>query len=220
MKISYSPIQMADFFAHLSKNLEKQLPGPAAQAIMSPSIRDYSLKSNDRSAARNSGVLLLLYPKEEQIHTCLIKRSTGTHNHSGQMSLPGGKYEKTDASLIHTALREAQEELGIPSGEVQILGCLSQLYIPVSNFHVLPVVGVLNTPPDFIPNTFEVQQLVEVPLHQLFAPANIREQEIIKNGITIRAPYFDAKGHKVWGATAMILSELNELLKNSKQINW
>lgn len=220
MKISNSHNQIADFSANLSIILDNQLPGPAAQAIMSPSIRNYCAKNNDPSTARNSGVLILLYLKNEQIHTCLIKRTTGTRNHSGQMSLPGGKYEETDSSLIHTALRETQEELGIPTNQVQILGCLSQLYIPVSNFHVLPVVGVMHNIPSFTPNTYEVDQLVEVPLHQLFSPNNTKEEDIIKNGITIRAPYYDAKGHKVWGATAMILSELNELLKKSPNINW
>jgi len=204
----------------LSLELQKKLPGEKAHNIMAPSIRNYALKKADPSKARKSGVLLLLYPREEQLNIGLIRRSTGGHNHSGQMSFPGGKYELSDTSLIHTALRETQEELGIPIEQVKVLGCLTHLFIPVSNFHVAPVVGILPHPPEVIPNPFEVDQFVEIPLNVLFHPNNISNQEIIKNGYRIQTPYYNALGNKVWGATAMILSELHQVCSQSGLISF
>ncbi|MFA8436227.1 MAG: CoA pyrophosphatase [Marinifilaceae bacterium] len=212
--------RIENFISKLHKELQEELPGASAQEIMAPSIRQYSLEKSDPSKALNSGVLLLLYPKAEKLHLCFIKRTSGNHNHSGQISLPGGKYEKTDTSLIETALRETQEELGISTNNLKILGQLTQLYIPVSNFFVLPVVAYSKKQPIFHPSPFEVEKVIETPIKELFRPENRSEFEIPKNGLTIHAPYFNAEGNKIWGATAMIISEFHEILKKIPEFNW
>ena len=200
------------FTKTLNHELKSGLPGFDAQKIMSPSIRDHALKTSDPTIARDSSVLLLFYPKNGQLHLPFMKRTKGSTSHSGQISLPGGKYEESDENRTVTAIRETNEELGVDSESINVLGSLTELYIPVSNFMVLPVLGYCEKRPDFNLNEFEVEEIIEMPVSQLLAEENISEYTIEKNGFNILAPYFDAKGHKVWGATAMILSELREIL--------
>jgi 8-oxo-dGTP pyrophosphatase MutT (NUDIX family) len=195
----------------INNELNNGLPGFEAQKIMSPSIREHALKQSDPSIAKDSSVLLLFYPKNGQIYLPFIKRTSGNTSHSGQISLPGGKYEESDTNRTVTAIRETNEELGVECKKIKILGYLTELYIPVSNFMVLPVLGFCKQQPEFKMNPFEVEEVIEMPLQQLLASENISEFSFTKNNLTINAPYFNAKGHKVWGATAMILSELREL---------
>lgn len=206
---------LEQFTSILNDDLNNELPGFEAQKLMSPSIRDHALKTSDPSIARDSSVLLLFYLKNGQLHLPLIKRTTGNTNHSGQISLPGGKYEESDANRTITAVRETNEELGVDCKKIKILGFLTELYIPVSNFMVLPVLGYCEKRPDFKLNEFEVEEIIEMPVAQLFAEDNISEFIIEKNGFKIHAPYFPANEHKVWGATAMILSELREIFLRS-----
>ncbi len=203
---------LKQFTKIIDTELNNGLPGFDAQKIMSPSIRDHALKTSDPSIARDSSVLLLFYPKNGQLYLPFIKRTTGNTSHSGQISLPGGKYEESDENRTTTAIRETNEELGVECETIKILGSLTELYIPVSNFMVLPVLGYCEKRPDFNLNEFEVEEIIEMPVSLLLAAENISEYTIKKNNFNILAPYFDAKGHKVWGATAMILSELREML--------
>ena len=140
-----------------------------------------------------------------------IERTSGNTIHSGQIGLPGGKYEKSDVDRTTTALRETSEELGVDCDQVEIVGHLTELYIPVSNFKVLPVLGFCEKRPVFRLNRFEVEQVIEMPVQQLLLKDNMRKFELQRADFKIIAPYFEAKGHKIWGATAMILSELREL---------
>lgn len=211
MSIIETIFDLEKFIKTLNAELNNGLPGFDAQKIMSPSIRDHALKTSDPSIARDSSVLLLFYLKNGQLYLPFIKRTTGNTNHSGQISLPGGKYEESDENRTITAIRETNEELGVECKKIKILGFLTELYIPVSNFMVLPVLGYCEQRPDFNLNEFEVEKIIEMPVAQLLAKDNISEYTIKKNGFTILAPYFDAKGHKIWGATAMILSELREI---------
>ncbi len=199
----------------LKHQLQENLPGFDAQKRMSPSIREHALQKSDPSIAKQSSVLLLFYPKNEQIHLPFIKRTAGNNSHSGQISLPGGKFEDIDSDLIDTAIRETNEELGVNCKKNHILGCLTELYIPVSNFMVLPVLGYCEQRPHFNPNAFEVDELIEVSIREIFAPENLSQFSFTQNSFTIHAPYFRAKKHKIWGATAMILSELRALLSKS-----
>jgi 8-oxo-dGTP pyrophosphatase MutT (NUDIX family) len=199
------------FKAQLNEELNKGLPGFDAQKIMSPSIREHALKTSDPSIARDSSVLLLFYPKNGQLYLPFIKRTSGNTSHSGQISLPGGKYEESDTNRTVTAIRETNEELGVDCKKIKILGFLTELYIPVSNFMVLPVLGYCQQRPEFKMNPFEVEEVIEVPVQELLAKNNISEFSFNTNKLKINAPYFDANGHKVWGATAMILSELREV---------
>ncbi len=212
MSTSAITFDLEQFTKTLNTELNNGLPGFDAQKIMSPSIRDHALKTSDPSIARDSSVLLLFYPKNGQLYLPFIKRTTGNTSHSGQISLPGGKYEESDENRITTAIRETNEELGVECERIKIMGSLTELYIPVSNFMVLPILGYCEKRPDFNLNEFEVEEIIEMPVSQLLAAENISEYTIKKNDFNILAPYFDAKGHKVWGATAMILSELRAML--------
>lgn len=162
---------------------------------------------------RKSGVLILFYPDESGAFFPLIKRPEYVGFHSGQVAFPGGKMELSDVDIIQTALREAEEEVGIDRNQVQVLGSLSDLYIPTSNFLVSPVVGFLEKRPEFIPEAKEVSRIIQTEVPLLFNP-EIRKRKMltISKSINLDTPYFDIDGEVVWGATAMILSELIQVL--------
>jgi 8-oxo-dGTP pyrophosphatase MutT (NUDIX family) len=145
-----------------------------------------------------------------------MKRVTNPKDrHSGQVSFPGGKVEKADRDLAHTALREAEEELGVPQTTVSILGKMTDLYIPVSNFLVHPFIGFTPNKPSFQLQHSEVQQIVEAPLAILLNKANRKTTNLtLPNNVTLKeVPYFDVNGNIVWGATAMMLSEFTAIVK-------
>jgi len=203
------------FVEDFIKEFNNGLPGPEAQQKMSPSIRNHSNKKNDPSLARDSSVLILFYQKGEKIYFPLIQRSNGDHKHSGQISLPGGKYELSDKNLISTAIRETEEELGLQAEKIHVIGPITGLYIPISNFQVQPVIGYYEGAPEFKADSFEVEQVIEAEVQALFKSDNKKHETIFKNGFKIEAPYYPVKEHKLWGATAMIVSELEELLKRA-----
>jgi 8-oxo-dGTP pyrophosphatase MutT (NUDIX family) len=202
------------FFEKIKERLKQALPGSAAQVKMASTLRStLSLPAQPNEHTRKSAVLILFYPFENIIHIPLMVRPVYKGVHSGQVSLPGGRWEEGDPTLIETALREAQEEVGIIPNHIEILGTLSELYVPASNFMVLPVVGAATQRPDFKPDPYEVDRLLEVPLDELQDITRIGSKEIVvRESITIQAPYYDLQGHTVWGATAMIISELNEII--------
>ena len=166
-------------------------------------------------SASLAGVLALLFPKNKEWQLALIERVV-THagdRHSGQISFPGGKYEAGDGILMNTALREAHEEVGIAPKEVNMLGALTELYIPVSNFLVHPYVGWMAYTPVFQPQWSEVQSVLEVPFRLLEDPGTLKTTDLhLPNNLTFKdVPYFSVSDKIVWGATAMILSELLEV---------
>ena len=137
--------------------------------------------------------------------------------HSGQMSFPGGRFETEDGDLSITALRETEEEIGIKRSEVQLLGGLTELYIPVSNFLVHPFVGYLPYTPSFVPDAREVHAVVETPFNRFFEASAIQKKDMhLSESLRLRdVPFYDIAGKVVWGATAMMLSELVELTKKT-----
>ncbi len=166
------------------------------------------------SEMMEAGVMLLLYPFQGELHTVFIKRTENKHDkHKGQISFPGGKVDSSDTSIDATALRELEEEIGVPPTHIQIIGQLSPLVIPVSNFLVKPVIGFIESRPQFIPEVSEVAEIIEAPIH-IFK--NIETPQLIDiplgNKMKFKnVPYFDINGHVVWGATAMILAEFSEI---------
>lgn len=193
-------------------NLQQPLPGNAAQLRMTPSNRGELIKNwDDNKIIRKSAVLISLYLENHKINTLLIKRTTYNGVHSGQVSFPGGKFEESDESLIFTALREAQEEVGIDPLKVEVLGTLTPLFIPVSNMEVLPVVGFLKEKPILHLNLEEVEFTIEVPICHLKNPKNHMSKTIMVREYSIEAPYIKVDCEDVWGATAMIISEFTEL---------
>jgi len=205
-----------EFIRQLKTQLKAPLPGENAQFAMAPINRERMKTLNfEASTPKKSAILVLIYPHESEIKTVLIQRPTYEGVHSGQIAFPGGKFEETDIHLKNTALRETKEEIGVEPTQIEIIGNLSNVYINPSNFLVTPFIGCIATQPHFIANSREVEKIIETNLLQLNHP----ERKGIKNithssGYKIKSPYYDIEGHTVWGATAMMISELNEVLKN------
>lgn len=203
--------------SQLQARLSQELPAQAAHKRMASSLRNLNnFTFKHAQPPRKSGVLAMLYPKNGEMYTTLMKRTEDGYAHSGQISFPGGRMEPTDPSLQHAALRETEEEFGIDRNLISIVGSLSELYIPASNSLVLPTVGSLHTPPTFMPNAAEVAQIIEVPISYLLDKTIVKQTTItLQNGLQIEAPYFDVFGHIVWGATAMMLSELLQTIEET-----
>jgi 8-oxo-dGTP pyrophosphatase MutT (NUDIX family) len=191
--------------------LQKPLPGLAAQLKLAPEYRVESLRATPPADARQAGVLILLYLQDGAWRFPLMKRAEDGLVHSGQISLPGGSQEAGE-SLRETALREACEEIGAACAGVEVIGQLSPIYIPPSNFLVTPTVGYTMQRPDFHCDPREVAELIEVPLSTLFEPEAVQREPWPLRGVTIEVPFYQIGPHKVWGATAMILSEFSMLL--------
>ena len=195
--------------------LEKQLPGEKAQNLMIPKIRyAENIKFSPKNATE-SAVLLLLFPYKDELSIVFIQRNNDSKHHSGQIAFPGGKEEKTDDSKIETAIREANEEVGVEKKNIKILGKLTPLYIPVSNHNVTPIVGYSNNYPDFIAQKSEVQQIIVISLEKLFSPENKSTKIIHKYNTDFEVPYYNANENHIWGATAMILSEFEQICTTS-----
>ena len=197
--------------ATIRRLLQEPRPGLAAQARMATRPRP-GWPPEKGIAPRQGGVLILLYPHKEQVHLVLTRRTETVENHKGQISLPGGRREG-DESIEQTALREAQEELGVVPAAVQVLGKLTPLYIPPSDFCITPVVGWVEKRPDWRPDDIEVAEVVEVPLRHLADPSNWREETWQRGELAMQVPFFLVQGHQVWGATAMVLSEFLAVLE-------
>jgi 8-oxo-dGTP pyrophosphatase MutT (NUDIX family) len=197
--------------ADLRAALARPLPGIAAQIRLAPAYRMESLRAAPPVDARAAGVLILLYPFNGAWHFPLMRRVEDGLVHGGQISLPGGSQE-TGESLRETALREACEEIGAACAGVEVLGQLSAIYIPPSNFLVTPTVGCVVERPDFRCDPREVAELIEVPLGTLFDQDAVKREPWVLRGVTVEVPFYQIGPHKVWGATAMILSEFSMLL--------
>ena len=198
---------------YLKESLQSELPGVNAHSKMLPPGR--RLKSNDDelSSVKMSSVLLLLFPEGEQLYICLTKRPQTMKHHPGQISFPGGKVEKDDTSAEMTALREAREEVGIDHGKIEILGKLSDLYVEVSQFSIQPFLAWADQRPDFLVDFGEVEKLILFPVSDFVANEIISEIELETVTGSLQVKYYPYDGEFIWGATAMILSELIEILK-------
>lgn len=169
-------------------------------------------------SARKAGVLAMFYPNAQgEWHLALIERVSHHpgDRHGGQISFPGGRYEEGDGTLMQTALRETREEIGVDTSDVKVLGALTELYIPVSNYLVHPFVGILPYTPVFSPQWSEVQSVVEASLESLLQASTrqITDLQLSTNILLKEVPYFNVSGKVVWGATAMILNELLEVME-------
>lgn len=199
---------------YLLEKLQQELPGKQAQLEAIPYRKiDYGTFNMD--AAKKSGVLILFYLKENEPHIVLIQRPIYEGTHSGQISFPGGKVEEGDIDIEYTALREANEEVGIVIADVETIGKLTDMYIPVSNFLVTPVIGFVNYSPKFIIDKREVAEIVLVKLSDLIQINKLILNKVkINTGLKIEVPSFELNGKIVWGATAVILNELRHILND------
>ncbi len=199
-------------FDHIKILLQRPLPGRSAHLEMAPESRIESLRDETPEQVANgrkAAVLIPLYETDGQIYPVLIKRPVYDGVHSGQIAFPGGRYELTDQDLTETALREAEEEVGIKQSDVTVLGSLSKLYIPPSDYLILPVVGGINYVPDFTAQASEVDGILQIPLKTLF-DRRTRSVTTInsKEYGAFQAPCYIIEGEIIWGATAMVINEL------------
>jgi len=199
----------------LRKRLKDELPGLSSQMKMVPAVRRREIENRHGNGdARKAAVLICFYPgAHEDIHLVLIRRNEYDGVHSGQISFPGGRHENDDKDLFHTALREAEEETNIRIDDVEVLGEITPVYIPPSNFIVKPVIGWTSQRPDLIPDPSEVSEILTVSLAELMDPANRQTKDISHREFNIiDVPCFYIQGHIIWGATAMMLSEVVDVL--------
>lgn len=212
---------MKSFIHDLQEKLKEPLPGMEAQLKMLSSrlsVTGPNSRFKIPNEHRKASVLALFYEKNNDWHLALMQRPESPYAHSKQVSFPGGAVEEQDIDDIFTALRETEEEFGIPKDKIEIIGRLTHLYIPVSNYLVNPFVGFMQEQPIFYPDPIEVEDIIEIPVRDLLDPGNRKLKEIeIHGGITLPdVPYFHLADKIVWGATAMMLSELADILENLK----
>jgi 8-oxo-dGTP pyrophosphatase MutT (NUDIX family) len=185
-----------------------------AQHRMAPQPRVLRRPSNKPGQPHQASVIVLLSPGEDGLSFPLIVRAENPADvHSGQISLPGGSREPGESPL-DTALREAAEELGADHG-IEVLGELTPIYIPPSDFEVSPFVGWLQQPPPWRPQPGEVVKVLTMPLVWLFDAGRKHVGDWDFNGYTLRVPWYDVAGYRVWGATAILLSELEQRLRHA-----
>jgi 8-oxo-dGTP pyrophosphatase MutT (NUDIX family) len=209
-------LQFQGFIERLKDSLASDLPGDAAHAVMSPLGRVLGERAKELVPnPKKSAVLILLYIHQDELHTLLMQRSSYNGVHSAQMSFPGGKFEKEDISLEQTALREFKEEIGAEVGQERVLGKLTNLIIPPSGFEVEPYLAFCNSRPEFNPNKYEVEQLLEVSLDLLFNDSIKQISTVLaaNSSLKMKVPAYVVNNQIVWGATAMIISELEVLFK-------
>ncbi len=206
-----------DFLISLSKVKNLPLPAQVSQLKMSPPFRLELIEmSKDKmKRANRAGVMALFYPdKRQQTKLVLILRNTYNGVHSGQIGFPGGKFQPNDVSLEKTAIRETSEEIGIPEQSIEIIKQLTEVYIPPSNFYVQPFLGIIKDTPTFFKQDDEVEEIIEVLLNHLFNEVNVINTSVETSyKVKVEVPAYKLNGHIVWGATAMMLSEIKDLLK-------
>lgn len=206
------------FLKSISKIKHIPLPGHASQMKMSPKYRNELIEKQRelRKYSRKASVMALFYPDHNNATMLiLILRKTYKGVHSAQVGFPGGKLEPEDPSLEYAALRETFEEVGVPINDIKVIRALTDLYIPPSNFTVYPFFGVTLKTPRFLKQDDEVEDLIEVTLTDFMNDAHVSSQMLMTSlGKEVEVPVFKLNGHTVWGATAMMLSEIKDLLKN------
>ncbi len=197
----------------LEKRLRGAKPGLKAQLKMAPRPRPGHRRYDEVEAScTRAGVLALLYPWENALYLVLTRRTERLRHHQAQISFPGGRQESGE-DFVQTALRETGEELGICPEALQVLGSLTPLYIPPSDTCIYPVVATQDQRPSFMLSPREVEEAIEVPVRHLRDPQNVHEEIWTIRGKPVRVPFYLFSGNKIWGATAMVLAELLELLE-------
>ena len=205
---------MKAFIEKIEQRMKSPLPGGEAHLRMAHATRLHYMEAP--VDAKQAAVLLALFPKDSEWYILFIERNASDRDqHSGQLGFPGGKAEQFDGTMLGTALRETEEEVGISVGQVRVLGALTGIYIPVSNFQVHPFLGYLDAQPMYQLQKEEVNDVLEVPLSHFQKPSNRMLTDIrVNSQITLKnVPYFDIHGRVLWGATAMMLNELMEIIR-------
>ena len=201
------------FIKNLIEKLKLDLPGPRAHKKMFIKTKINRIDDYSKSKIRAAAVLILLYPYKKDWYFFLTKRSNNVGHHKGQISLPGGVVEKNE-SYQYTSIRETHEEIGISMNEINIIGKLSSLHVPVSNFQIFPFIGYLDKKLDTTLNLNEVKEIFSVPINQLISDKSLKTQERLFSNEFLTVPYFSLCNEMVWGATSAILSEFKSIIKD------
>ena len=202
------------FIEALTKMLSRDLPGKSAQRKMMITPNRFPIENQENEGIPAS-ILLLLYPLGGKWFFFLTKRSQDLEHHKGQISFPGGVVEKNE-SKMNAAIRETNEEIGVDKDVIKIIGTLTPLYVPVSNFHISPYVGWTEEKPHTKVQGSEVKRVFSVSINDLILEKNLKTKKDFFSNKSVRVPYFDLNGETVWGATSMILSEFKFILRNMK----
>jgi 8-oxo-dGTP pyrophosphatase MutT (NUDIX family) len=205
-----------DFLKHVPRFLEVELEASDSHFKMAPFERIEFLKNLtlESKSPKIAAVMMLFYPKDSITHLVLIVRNSYKGVHSAQIAFPGGKFETSDENYEKTALRETHEEIGIHPQSIEVIRAFTHLYIPPSNFIVYPYMGVCKNEVTFIPDSSEVAEIIELPLTVFLNDEIIVNTKISTSyAENISIPAFKINNHMVWGATAMMLSELKDMLK-------
>lgn len=207
------------FCQKLRHRLNSPLPGSVAHDL-ARAVPDALARKrfNHNSPPKTGGVLILLQSSPESFSFPLILRSDYSGTHSGQVSFPGGKAEEQE-SPADAAVRETMEEIGVPSEQIQIIGGLTPFHVIPSNFIVHPFIGLLSNPFPFNPDPREVKQILTMNLNELIHDHAMGITDINASGFMVKAPFFKAEKQIVWGATAMILSEFRQIVKDVLSMN-
>ncbi len=191
------------------------LPGYEAHLELAPYRKKVELNI-EKNKPKIASTLLLVYPNNNEIYFCLIERQTYQGTHSNQISFPGGKNELGE-TIKNTALRECNEEIGVPIEDINIIGELTQVYVPPSNFLIHPFIGYCDFKPDFKPDKREVKSIIEIKMEDLFRKEVIKSKKMSfeekENKFEVDVPYLDLNNKIVWGATSVILNEFRTMLK-------
>lgn len=198
--------------------LQSELPGREVQLRMAVSAKQFYTSAHSEKNAVPAAVLILLH--EHQNRTCfyLTERSEFVEHHRGQISLPGGVQENNE-NLLDTALRETEEELGIPVKHIKVLGTLTPLFVLVSGFKIHPFIGILTSRIKMKPAHMEVAEVFSAQINELLDEHNLKKESRNIRGLDVMVPYFQLNNHKVWGATSMILSEFKVILSEGMKVH-
>lgn len=201
------------FRTQLIIKLGQELPGETSHNKLMSYIRPTATEIKKSRDYRESAVLALIYFINLEPYLVFILRQSYQGVHSAQVSFPGGKKESSDSTLIETALREAEEEISVIAKDVEILGSLTEIYVPPSNFLISPFIGIVKNRPEFIKDTREVAEIIEVKLSLLLDEDSFVTTTVyIPDGNKMKVPAFLLNNHIVWGATAMMVQEIKDIL--------
>lgn len=200
----------------VEKALKGKLPGDEAHLTMLPKGRSLA-PPVEFHQMKQSAVMILLFEENETLNVCLTKRNSNMKHHAGQISFPGGRCEKAETNAWQTALRETEEEIGVPGNKIKLMGKLTNLYVSVSNYNIHPFVGFYSEKPQFKRNKHEVDEIITLPLSSILELSSLQYAMIETSTGNLNVPCFKINKWVIWGATAMMLAELKAMLTSHFQ---
>lgn len=208
-----------DFFLKNSSKIEKiKVNSNEAHLELAPDGRSEFSKDYKTENTRKAAVMAIVSPINDIAHLTLIVRSKYDGAHSGQVAFAGGKWETADTSLLDTAYREVEEEIGVAKNCLKFSRALTPLYVPVSDFRVYPYLAYSKNKLNYIPQQSEVDQVITLPLATLFSENALKKTSIkLNDNVNVEVPAFVVNGYTIWGATSMILNELKQIIVKSMQ---